>query len=172
MYPKYSPLSTLFSLFLLFTACAGTTEKPIPSEHTTSSQKQISTKGAEYRAQWRDDYNYNTPVLIDSFRKWQDFLAAHPGNFTRPDSATEHYSRSFFQDSVVYAYLKSESSGANQLRIEKVRLEGDTLKLYMENIIPQMGTMDMATRVCFFGISRDVMDKAEEVEAVIIRKEG
>ncbi|MFP4014828.1 MAG: hypothetical protein ACLFVQ_12130 [Chitinispirillaceae bacterium] len=166
--------SVTILLLALLSGCAAparNTDSTPHSQTTPSPDNRIHFKGAEYRAQWQDDYNYNTPILIDTHSKWKTFLNRHPGEFTAPDTATDFYSQQFFQDSVVYAYLKSEPSGANQLRIQKAALENDTLKLYMENIIPQIGTMDMATRVCFFGIGRNVMKRFSEVEAVVIRKE-
>lgn len=169
-------LKTTSITILLLTVLSGCatpakkTEAP-RSQTTPSPNNRVHFKGSEYRAQWQGDYNYSTPILIDSYEKWQAFLNSHPGEFTSPDTATGYYSQDFFQDSVVYAYIKSEPSGANQLKIQNVTIENDTLKLFMENIIPQIGTMDMAARVCFFGISRDIMNKFSEVEAVVTRKE-
>ena len=38
----------------------------------------------------------------------------------------------------------------------------------MERTVPEMGTTDMATRICLFGIDREDIEGIKTVEAVIL----
>lgn len=133
-------------------------------EHSGQSLEVI---GAEYRAQWNKDYKYDTPILIDNLIEWEDFLDNHPEYSRTEDALKQNYNEDFFKHSVIYAYIKSMGSGSIMLKVKGARLNGDKLKLLMECIVPEVGTCDMATRICLFGINRDEIKNANTVEAII-----
>ena len=138
------------------------------SEHTGGQKAKIlDIKGAQYRAQWQDDYNYDTPILIDDHNSLNTFLNQHQHQNDFENALREKFDESFFENSVIYAYVKSEPSGSNQLKVDRAVLKENVLELHMINIIPEMGTMDMAARVCFFGIRRADLEGVESVEARI-----
>ena len=67
----------------------------------------------------------------------------------------------------IYAYVKSEPSGSIMLFAKTVRLENNILTLYMERIVPEVCTDDMATRICLFGINREKIKDVRKVNVLI-----
>ena len=133
----------------------------------------ISTALGEYRAVWKEDYQYNTPILIDSYEKWTEFREQHPQQSTAEDVLREEFDQQFFKDNVIYAYIKYEGSGSVKIRADKaVITEGNILNLHMTRTVPPLGTTDMAARICLFGIDRGVNDSIEKVQPIISERRG
>ncbi len=128
---------------------------------------ELDLVSAEYRARWKESYNYDTPILIDDLAALTDFLKNHPVQLSSVDTLQQNYNDEFFMHSVVYAYVESEGSGSIKLTAESAQLSGDTLKLFMERIVPEVGTADMAALVCLFGISRDDIKSIKSVEGIV-----
>ncbi|MFZ3171153.1 MAG: hypothetical protein WA118_04125 [Carboxydocellales bacterium] len=122
----------------------------------------------EYRAIWKRSYNYDKPMLIDNLIHWKEFLKNYPAQFTNRDVLQQDYNDDFFKHSVVYAYIKSEGSGSIKLKVKRAELYGDKLRLFMERSVPEIGTADMATRICLFGIKKDKIKNVKAVEAIIL----
>ena len=127
---------------------------------------------SEYRAEWKESYKYNSPILIDSYIDLMEFLKKHPSQSTSEDIILEKYDKDFFKQGIIYAYVKSEGSGSVSLSAKKAELTRDKLRLYMERIDPGEGTTDMATRVCLFGIKRNDVKNIKSVEGIIMDKSG
>ncbi|HHV09107.1 MAG TPA: hypothetical protein GXX75_02360 [Clostridiales bacterium] len=132
-----------------------------------SPSVKLDLVSAEYRAMWKERYNYDTPMLIDNLADLTDFLKNHPVQLSSVDALQQNYNDEFFTHSVVYAYVESEGSGSIKLMAKSAELNRDKLKLYMERIVPQAGTADMAALVCLFGISRDDNKSAKSVEGIV-----
>lgn len=160
-------LAVLFMITLLL--CTGCAAQRIPSAATPVETGPVALDivPGEYRSSWHDTYQFSKPLLLDTFGAWEVFLMDHPDYSSREDPLVQEYDESFFDHSVVYAYIESEPSGSIRLKVTKSVLEGSILKLYMERTIPQMGTDDMAARICLFGIKRDDLKGVKSVEAVI-----
>lgn len=54
--------------------------------------------------------------------------------------------------------------------MKKAKIDGDILKLFMDRIVPDDGTTDMATRICLFGINREGIKDIKAVEGIILDK--
>ena len=122
----------------------------------------------EYRARWADSYKYDTPILIDNLTDWREFLKNHPEQSENVDSLQQNYNDEFFKKHIVYAYVKSETSGSIKLTGVSAELNGDKLNLFMKRISPEVGTSDMATRVCLFEIKRDDIKNVKTVKGIIL----
>ncbi|NTW73149.1 MAG: hypothetical protein HGA49_13040 [Eubacteriaceae bacterium] len=146
---------------MIFPSCSPSENEPITLEAVMLN----------YRAVWTENYEYDTPVLIDSFTKYEKFLADHPEQTLSEEPLTMEFNETYFTDHWVYAYVKSEPSGSNQLSGEKAVLEGSTLKLTMAHFAPEIGTADMAARVCLFGIKNDLLKDVKTVKGEIQEKE-
>ncbi len=153
-------------MLLVFTGCV----KPSTDKGTDTEQPSINLElvSGDYRAIWEEDYKYDTPILIDNLYDWKEFLNNHPAQSTNEDVLQQDYDDAFFEDSVIYAYLKSEGSGSNKLTVSGAKLNGDKLELFMERIVPEEGTDDMATRICLFGVKKDNLKNIKEVEGIIL----
>jgi hypothetical protein len=155
---KRTPLIFL-ALLLLATGCG------MPARGDGSVQ--LSVVKGEYRAQWQDNYQYDTPILIDKFADWQKFLKDHPAQSTTEDVLKQEYKESFFKEHLLYVYIKGEPSGSNTLTVKGATRQEDTLKLGMERVVPEQGTDDLASRICIFGLKREDVKNVKAVEGVI-----
>jgi len=155
---KRIPLIFL-ALMLLVTGCG------MPARRDGTIQLPV-VKG-EYRAQWQDGYQYDTPIFIDKYADWQKFLQDHPAQSATEDVLRQEYGEGFFQDHVLYVYIKGEASGSNTLTVKGATRQGETLKLLMERVVPDQGTDDMASRICVFGLKREDVKNVKVVEGVI-----
>ncbi len=160
-----------YVIILLITAmlvCTGCAPQPnASSPAATNSPAPLKIVSGEYRAVWNESYQYGKPLLIDTFSDWEVFLMDHPGQSQTEDPLMQDYDESFFRNSLIYAYIESEPSGSITLLTGNAVRDGSILKLYMQRIVPQVGTDDMAARVCLFGITRDDAARVKKVEAVI-----
>jgi len=145
---------------LVISGCAGRNQ----------GTNQLKVKGEQYRAQYSDQYQYDTPILIDSLSAWEEFFSTHPEQSKNEDTLHKDYDKAFFNDSVIYAYIKSEGSGSIKLKVKGAELREDKLRLFIERINPGEGTDDMATRICLFGIEREKIKNLKTVEAIIEEK--
>lgn len=132
----------------------------------------LSLVGGEYRAQWEDDYRYDTPILIDSYQEWLEFLETHPAQSSNEDVLEQDYSQDFFADHVIYAYIKGEASGSNTLTAKGAARKDNILQLTMERFVPDQGTDDLAARICVFGLKREDLKGIQEVEVIILEKDS
>lgn len=173
-------LSLIFIILMVFTGCQNKSQTNfvMPSDKN-STEKGIDTKQAlveleilsgEYRAQWEESYHYNTPILIESFSDWEEFLKVHPAYATNEDTLKQDFKEEFFNHGVVYAYIRSMRSGSIKLNVKGAELQGDKLRLIMQSITPEICTDDMAARICLFGIKKDNIQKVQEVDILIIEK--
>ncbi|MDP3386198.1 MAG: hypothetical protein Q8S24_03100 [Eubacteriales bacterium] len=121
----------------------------------------------EYRAQFNEMYILGEPQLIDSYEKWQLFLESHPEQSNNEDNFGWDLEELFFEESVIYAYISNESSGSNRFEAEKAEVSDNILRLYMTRTVPETGTDDLATRICFFGIKNADIQNIKSVEAII-----
>ncbi len=121
----------------------------------------------EYRAQFNDMYILGEPLLIDNFEQWQLFLDSHPEQSNNEDNLEWKLDELFFEESVIFAYISNESSGSNRFEAEKAEVSDNILRLYMTRFIPETGTDDLATRICFFGIKHVDIQNIKSVEAII-----
>lgn len=124
----------------------------------------------EYRAIWKENYKYNTPILIYDLKDFKRFLSDHPAQSANDDILQKTYNDEFFNQNVIYAFVKSEGSGSVGLTVNKAEIDEDTLKLFMDRIVPGDGTDDMASRICLFGINREDIKDIKEVEGIILDK--
>lgn len=131
---------------------------------------ELEVKGVEYRAQWNEQYKYDTPILIDSLSAWEEFFKTHPKQSISEDILQKSYDETFFEDSAIYAYIESEGSGSIKLKVKGAELSGDKLRLFMERLNPEVGTCDMATRICLFELKREKIKNVKTVEAIIEEK--
>jgi hypothetical protein len=157
-------IGILLVTIFIFAGCAKVEEKKSPG---VGSATKLEITGAEYRVQWEEEYKYNTPILIENISDWKKFLKDHPEQSANEDNLKQKFDEAFFKDSVVYAYVKSEGSGSNKLNVDRAELQGDKLKLFMKRTAPQIGTADMAARVCLFGIKRDKIKGVKTVEGIV-----
>lgn len=148
---KFKVLIMIISIILLF-GC------------TTNELEIMKT---EYRAQFNDMYILGEPLLIDSFELWQLFLENHPEQSDNEDSLEWELDELFFEDRAIFAYISNESSGSNRFEAEKAEMSDNILKLYMTRTIPETGTDDLATRICFFAIKHVDIQNFKSVEAII-----
>ena len=128
---------------------------------------ELETINGEYRAVWNENYEYDTPLKIDNFSDWVNFFKEHPESSPTENVLNRNYTATFFEDNVLYAYVKSEPSGSITLFAKTVRLENDKLTLYMERTVPEVCTDDMATRICLFGINREKIKDVRTVDVLI-----
>ncbi|MGE5577315.1 MAG: WD40/YVTN/BNR-like repeat-containing protein [Syntrophothermus sp.] len=143
-------------------------DKEPPTEQPSIELEIVS---GEYRAQWKETYKYDTLVLIDNLSDWKEFLKNHPAQSKYEDLLLQDYNDEFFKHSLIYAYVKSEGSGSNELTVKGTELNGDKLKLFMIRTVPGNGTSDMATRICLFGLKRDKVKNVKVVEGIITEKQ-
>ncbi|SHF09498.1 hypothetical protein [Alkalibacter saccharofermentans] len=152
----------ILSMVLSSTACFSPDE---PDETVAS----LDT--AEYRAQWSEDYEYDVPIEIDSYANFEIFLSDHPQQDLEIEELTLKFNEEFFVNNLIYAYVKSEPSGSNELEADKAVLENGTLILKMDRYVPEIGTTDMAARVCIFALSRETMTQVSTVIGLITETE-
>jgi hypothetical protein len=131
------------------------------------TSKDIEIIKTEYRAQFSDMYILGEPLLIDSYEQWQLFLESHPEQSNNEDNLEWELEELFFEESVIYAYISNESSGSNRFEAEKAEVSDNILRLYMTRFVPETGTDDLATRICFFGIKHIDIQNIKSVEAII-----
>ena len=105
-------LTVLFLIILL--VCTGCASQRIPSTAgpVETGPAALNIVSGEYRAQYSHDYQFSVPLLIDDFSGWEVFLMNHPGDSNKDDTLVQAYDESFFEHSVVYAYIESEPSGS------------------------------------------------------------
>lgn len=128
---------------------------------------ELKTINGEYRAVWKENYEYDTPLKIENYSDWVTFFREHPESSATENVLNQNFTATFFKDNVLYAYVKSEPSGSIKLFAKTVRLENDILTLYMERIVPEVCTDDMATRICLFGINREKIKDVRTVDVLI-----
>lgn len=139
-------------------------------KHTDQAGIELDVMMAEYRALWKENYKYDTPILIDNMSDWKIFLSEHGQQSITEDVLDKDFNDDFFKHSVLYAYIESETSGSIELHAKGARLNEDKLILSMERKAPLNGTMDMAARICLFGVRRDMIKNVKSVEAFIKQK--
>lgn len=167
-------LKVLFILLavLILTGCSNTkieTTNTLTEVEQTQTQPtivELETINGEYRAVWNENYEYDKPLKIENHSEWVDFFNEHPESGME-DNFKKEFTKEFFEDNVLYAYVKSEPSGSILLLTKSVQLQNDILTLYMERIVPEVGTEDMATRICIFGISREKIKNVRTVNVLI-----
>jgi uncharacterized protein YcfL len=135
---------------------------------TENTPVELDLVSGEYRAIWKESYNYNTPILINDSNNLKEFLNTHPAQSASEDILQQNYNDEFFKQSVIYAYVKSEGSGSVKLTVNRAELNGDILKLLMDRAVPKVGTTDMATRVCLFGVIRNDIKNVKTIEGIIL----
>lgn len=141
------------------------------NKSTNQTPKSLDLVSGEYGAPWKESYKYDIPILIDSLSDWIEFLKDHPIDRIKDNISLENYNDEFFKERLIYAYVKSEGSGSNNLRVNRAELNGDKLNLFMTRTVPVVGTCDMATLVCLFGINRDDIKDVKAVEGIILHLE-
>lgn len=167
-----------FSIIVIFavlalTGCSYTfveTDTSLSKEKLTQTQKpsvELEIITEEYRAVWEENYKYDVTQIIENYSEWVDFFKRHPESSISENVLNRDFTATFFEDNVLYAYVKSEPSGSNLLLAKAVELEGDELRLIMEHIVPEVGSDDNATRICLFGISRDSIKNVRTVNVSI-----
>lgn len=132
------------------------------------SPTELDIISEEYRAVWKESYQYDSPILINDLKELEEFLNNHPAQSSNEDVLQHNYNDEFFNQNLIYAYVKSEGSGSVNLTVEKAELHGNILKLFMNRTVPDVGTTDMATRVCLFSINREDIKNVKEVEGIIL----
>lgn len=144
----------------------------LPNIPTTTELDIIS---AEYRTEWKEYSEiYDTPILISNHARLLVVLDNNP-DMSSDSELFELFDEDFFEDNVIYAYIKSEASGSNQLTVDRAVFEdvGDSerennkLILYMNRYTSEIGTADMAARVCLFGVTREDIEEVEEIVKVV-----
>jgi len=120
-----------------------------------------------YMAGWNRTYEYDTPMLIDSLSKFKEFVNNH--NPYQLDKKTLYgkYDETFFEQNVIYAYIKSEESISSKLRVDSIEVEDEILKLYMTHT--QGGSDLMGSSVCLFGINRSKIQNVKSVQGIILK---
>ena len=132
------------------------------------SPTELDIISEEYRAVWKESYQYDSPILINDLKELEEFLNNHPAQSSNEDVLQHNYNDEFFNQNLIYAYVKSEGSGSVNLTVEKAELHGNILKLFMNRTVLDVGTTDMATRVCLFSINREDIKNVKEVEGIIL----
>ena len=146
------------------------TDTSLSKEKQTQTQKpavELESLTEEYRAVWEEDYEYDVPQIIENYSDWVDFFKRHPESSPTENILNRDFTATFFEDNVIYAYLESEPSGSILLLAKAAEIEGDKLNLIMERIIPEVGSDDMATRICLFGINRDEINNVRSINVTI-----
>lgn len=132
---------------------------------------ELDLVSGEYRSVSEENYKFNTPILISSMDELESFLNDHPTVLSKEYAIERNFNNEeFFEHSIIYAYIKFESSGSNRLTINRAELDGDTLKLYMNHIVPQYGTDDDAIRICLFGINNKDIKNVKTVAGIVLSK--
>ncbi len=175
-------ISILITLMLFFTATGCVAKDPKVETPQTSAPRQtqpiqtepgrIENEGTQYRAADSDAYTYDTPILLDSFAVFEAFVENHPQQSENEDTLAHSFNEAFFDEHVLYAYVKSEGSGSIKLEVNETQVEGTVLSLFMKRTVPDIGTDDMATRICLFVIEKGILESVVTVEAVIETVEG
>jgi hypothetical protein len=158
---------------LALTGCSNTfidTDTPLSKETFTQTQKtkvELEIITEEYRAVWEENYLYDEPQIIENYSDWVDFFELHPESSPTENVLKRDFTANFFNENILYAYLESEPSGSILLLAKAAEIEGDKLILIMERIIPEVGSDDMATRICLFGINRDEINNVKSINVTI-----
>lgn len=145
----------------------GLNVKNLPVEQ---SPIELGLVSGEYRAIWKENYKYDTPILINDLDDLEEFLSNHPQQSASEDMLQQYYDDEFFSQNVIYVYVKSEISGSIKLNVKSAELNGDILKLFMEHKVPEGMDDDMATRVCLFGINRNDIKNVKTMEGIILNR--
>lgn len=134
-------------------------------------EKGVNIDSANYRAQWDESYEYDIPIEINDYASFENFLNNHPQQDMEIEDLIKKFNEDFFNENLLYAYIKSEPSGSNKLEADKAIIENGTLILKMSRYVPEVGTADMAARVCIFAIERDTLNQVSTVIANIADEE-
>ncbi len=140
-------------------------KKEFPVEQETDGTL-LELKTAEYITQYNINYQYDTPILIESYAQWQEFVVSHP-NFYNGD-ALQHYDENYFEDSIIYAYVKKEPNYGVSLKVYKSIITDDILELFMVRNVPKVVAPLEETLICLFGLNRNDIQNIESVRAIIL----
>lgn len=151
-------ISIILLVLMIFIGC----EKKI--------EKSIEVVSREYRAIWSEDYNFDTPILIDNLSDLKNFIEEHPEQFANENKFLEDYNEEFFKSKLIYIFIKSESSGSNNISAKGVKIEGAKLTLIINREVSEIGTADMAAWICLFEVNRSDIKDIKTVGYEIIEK--
>lgn len=160
-----------FLIILSITACSS-----IPGFNgdnpSNTTIEELDIISAEYRATWKESYVYDSIIQISNYSRFISFLDNHPMQ-SGDNELADIFNEEFFENNTIYAYIKSESSGSNQLNADRAEIEYDSqletkkLILHMNRTVAEIGTTDMATRICLFGIGNDDIQDFTNIVAVV-----
>lgn len=120
-----------------------------------------------FRIVWKDNYQYDTLILIDTMLDFREFLKNYQAESAEEDILQKDYNDEFFKENIIYTYVKSENSGSIKLKVKGATRSQDNLKLFIERTDAEEGTADMAAWICLFGINRDDINNIKTVESII-----
>ncbi|MDF2608232.1 MAG: hypothetical protein K0S34_2430 [Bacillales bacterium] len=129
----------------------------------SSGPVELDFGAGAYRANWDENNLTDKAIKIDSSKLMNEFLEQHVPFSEEDKEVVNKYNEDFFKDNVIYAYVTNESSGSNQLESANAIRDGENLKLKVKRVIPQIGTMDMASRVALFELKRDDVENVTNV---------
>jgi hypothetical protein len=104
---------------------------------------------------------YDTYTVINDLDELRDFMK---GDISQLEDV---YNDEFFEDSVIYCYIKPEGSGSITMTADKVEVEGNKLRLFMTRWERELLTCDMASQICFFGVKRAAVSDVKNVRVKI-----
>lgn len=100
----------------------------------------------------------------------KNFIEEHPEQFANENKFLEDYNEEFFKSKLIYIFIKSESSGSNNISAKGVKIEGDKLTLIINREVSEIGTADMAAWICLFEVNRSDIKDIKTVGYEIIEK--
>ena len=103
--------------------------------------------------------NRNNTLVISSTRELEQFYQI---NRRQTDNSNLIWNESFFAENFLVLVNLIESSGSIGHRVEKIDESG---KIYINRLVPEIGTADMASRTIVIELNRN--HRAEQYEAVI-----
>lgn len=82
---------------------------------TVQAGVELDIMRLEYRALWKEDYKYNTPILIENASDWKKFLDKHPQQSITEDVLNASFDDEFFKNTNDFEHITISSGCSNKL---------------------------------------------------------
>ena len=63
---------------------------------------ELVTINGEYRTVWKENYEYDTPLKIESYSDWVRFFKEHPESSATENVINQDFTVTFFEDNLIY----------------------------------------------------------------------
>jgi len=149
-------VSVFLFIFITFSTCAN-------KENLYSNKSEVS-----FDVQYlRIGYGPKQPIytVISSVNELNQYINNNGNGSYLTDeysNATKKYTNQFFNDNFLIIVFLEEPSGSNRHKVEKIETNGD---IVITQIIPEIGTADMATWIIFIELKNS--SKLEQYKVVL-----